>query len=343
MGIIKNALQQQINMNNKQQFNDTTATIIEYNMVLNTAKIRFPNPNGEGYLFRDNVSISNTLGGVTGAGIYPGQSCTITFIGNNVYAPVITGLTASNYANKTCSDQGAYLVDTAVFSHDKPSTINPMINNWIEENNTNQTKYNNDLGDYTSTDASESIHEALNTLDKYKTTEQGITNLKTKSTMKLKDNGDIDMFVSNNIGIRLCPDNKTIEFYGMKFLFNGEEVDIKNIGQSSTEKDSPQVENTTVLDIIKISEVQTLFKTLDDSVEELKLCIQYTADIMDNASKFTVLKNKIQEYESLKEDYYAKADNLTNEIILDTYNMLLEYNETFNQELQDASNTLGGV
>ena len=225
MGIIKNTLQQQIIENNKQQFNDTTATIIEYNAVLNTAKIRFLNPNGEGYVYNDNVAVSSTLGGVTGAGIYPGQSCTITFLRNNIYCPIITGFTGSNYANKTCSDQGAYIVDSSVLSYNKPEEIIPMMNNWIEEGNTNINKYNNNLGDYTKTDASESIHETLNTLDKYNPNEQGITNLSNKSTIKFNDNGDIDIFVANNIGIRICPNNKTIEFYGMKFLFNGNPIE----------------------------------------------------------------------------------------------------------------------
>jgi hypothetical protein len=102
-----------------------------------------------------------------------------------------------------------------------------MINNWIEEDNSNKTKYINDLGDYSNTDTSVLVHETLNTLDKYKSTEQGITNLKTKSTIKFKDNGDIDMFVSSNVGIRISPENKSIEFYGLKFLFNG--IDINDI------------------------------------------------------------------------------------------------------------------
>ena len=102
MGIIKDRLNEQIRNNNIQQFNDTTATIIEYNMINNTAKIRFLNPNGEGVVYRDNVAIANTLGGVIGAGIYPGQSCTITFVKNNIHTPVITGLIGSNYSNKTC-------------------------------------------------------------------------------------------------------------------------------------------------------------------------------------------------------------------------------------------------
>lgn len=236
MGIIKNTLQKQINDNNRQQFNDTIATIIEYNVVLNTAKIRFPNPNGEGHLYRDNVAVSNTLGGVTGSGIYPGQSCTITFLGNSIFNPVITGLTGSNYANKTCSDQGAYLVDTNILSHQKPKAIVPMMNDWIEESNTNAEKYNNDLGNYTKTDTSASIHEVLNTLNKYKATEQGITSLNTKSTIKFRDNGDIDIFVANNIGIRISKADRSINLYG-KLKLNGQEIDLSKILNDTSNKE----------------------------------------------------------------------------------------------------------
>ena len=236
MGIIKDKLNQQICENNRQQFNDTTATIIEYDIVNNTAKIRYLNPNGEGFLYRDNVSIANTLGGVTGSGIYPGQTCAITFIKNNIYNPIITGLTSSNYALKTCTDQGAYIVDSSVLSVTKPEQITPMVNNWIEETNTDSAKYNNDLGDYTQRDSSELIHEILNTLDKYKNTEQGITNLSTKSTVKLKENGDIDIFVANNVGIRISPENKTINLYGI-LQVNNQTIDLSKIINDTTNKE----------------------------------------------------------------------------------------------------------
>lgn len=228
MSIIKNVLKKQVDENNKQQFNDTTATILEYNPVLNVAKIRFTNPNGEGVLYRENVSLSNLLGGVTGAGIYSGQTCTITFLGNNIYAPVITGLTGSNYTNKTCTDQGAYIVDSNITTVEKPDVINPMINNWIEENNIDTSKYNNNLGDYTNTDIASLIHEMLNTLDKYKVNEQGITNLNTKSTIKFRDNGDIDIFIANNIGIKISKADKSINLYGI-LKINGQEIDLNKI------------------------------------------------------------------------------------------------------------------
>lgn len=235
MGIIKDTLKKQIDYSNKQQLNDTTATIIEYNMVLNTAKIRYENPNGEGYLYRDNVAVSNTLGGLTGAGIYPGQLCKISFIGNNIYAPMITGLIGSNYSKKTCSDQGAYIIDSNILSCEKPKDITPMMNNW-EENNTNSNKYINDLGDYSNTDATAIIHETLNTLDKYKQKEQGITSLSTKSTIKLKENGDIDIFVSNNIGIRISPVNKSIDLYGT-LKINGQKINLSKILNDTSVKE----------------------------------------------------------------------------------------------------------
>lgn len=235
MGIIKDTLNKQIQNNNLLQFNDTTATIIEYNMIFNTAKIRYNNPNGEGVLYRDNVRIANALGGVTGAGIYAGQTCTITFIKNNIYNPVITGLNTNNYSSKTCSDQGAYIVDSNILSYTKPN-ITPMIESWIEEDNTNANKYNNDLGNYKDINSSKNIHKILNTLDKYTETEQGITSLKTKSTIKFKDNGDIDIFVANNIGIRISPSDKSINICGT-IKVNGQNIDLSKIITDITNKE----------------------------------------------------------------------------------------------------------
>ena len=51
----------------------------------------------------------------------------------------------------------------------------------------------------------------------------GITNIKNNSTVKFKDNGDIDIFVNNNTGIRISPNYKSIEVYG-NFKINGKEI-----------------------------------------------------------------------------------------------------------------------
>lgn len=227
MGIIRNVLKKQIDDSNRVHSSSSTASIIDYDPVSNTATIRYKNPNGEGNMYRENVSISNTLGGVTGAGIYPGQTCTITFSNGNIFAPVITGFTGSHYSSKTCTDQGAYIIDTVLMNTKKPEKIIPMINNWLDENSTS-IKYNSQLKDYTDINTSATVHNILSTLNKYKTTEQGITSLKTKSTIKFKDNGDIDIFVANNIGVRISTKNKSIDLYG-KLNVNGQEIDLNKI------------------------------------------------------------------------------------------------------------------
>lgn len=214
MSIIKNALKKQIDNNRLVYCNIATGIIDEYNITMNTARIKYQNPNGEGWLYRDNVRFADTMGGVTGAGIYPSQSCNLAFLNGNIHMPIITGLIYNNYASKTCTDQGAYIVDTDILSCSKPENITPMINTWIEENNDNPSKYNNELWEYTETDTLKLIHEELNSLDKYKSTEQGITNLETKSTIKFKDNGDIDIFIDNNTGIRISKSDKSINLYG---------------------------------------------------------------------------------------------------------------------------------
>lgn len=214
MSIIKNALKKEIGKERLQQFSDTTATILEYDIVSNTATIRFMNPNGEGIMTRKNVHVSNTMGGVTGAGLYPGQLCNISFIKNNIYNPVITGMITNNYKLKTCSDEGAFLVDNNIFEVQKSEKITPMIESWIDKENENSKKYINDLGDYANIDAFYEANNISHFIDRYNTQEQGITHLDTKSTIKLKENGDIDVFVANNIGIRISPKDKSVNIYG---------------------------------------------------------------------------------------------------------------------------------
>ena len=76
---------------------------------------------------------------------------------------------------------------------------------------------------YISKDKNWYTGKMLMEIDKYKASEDGITNIKNNSTVKFKDNGDIDIFVDNNTGIRISPNSKSIELYGT-FKINGKVV-----------------------------------------------------------------------------------------------------------------------
>lgn len=235
MGIIKDKLNEQIEQSNKTQSKETTGVIVQYNDITNTATIKFRQPNGEGTIRRDNVPIANSLGGLTGSAIRPGQKCTISFRHGNLHAPIITGMITNYYNEKTNTDQGACLIDLDINCVTKP-VITPMIEQWIEEDNTYLWKYINHESNYIETDINNKVYDIVRNIDKYTKKEQGITNLDTKSTIRLKENGDIDIFVSNNVGIRISPKTQTIGLYG-SLQINGKEIDLSKLLNDMSDKE----------------------------------------------------------------------------------------------------------
>ena len=227
MGIIGDKLQQKIENNNNIRYSDTVAEITEYDNIKNTASIKFVNPNNGSIMTADNIAVKINMGGLSQAALKIGQKCWISFIGNNLLCPVITNLCDDQYydniySKKTNSDQGAYIVDSNINNIDINSIkITPMIDDYF--NDSVSSRYSLITKDYTDTEAIQEVRKIIMEIDKYKTSEDGITNIKNNSTIKFKDNGDIDIFVNNNTGIRISPNSKSIEVYG-SFKINGKEI-----------------------------------------------------------------------------------------------------------------------
>lgn len=227
MGIIGDKLQQKIENNNNIRYSDTVAEIIEYDNIKNTASVKFANPNNGSIMTADNIAVKINMGGLSQAALKIGQKCWISFIGNNLLCPVITNLCDDQYydnvySKKTNSDQGAYIVDSNINNIDINSIkITPMTDDYF--NDSVSSRYSLITKDYTDTEAIQEVRKIIMEIDKYKTSEDGITNIKNNSTVKFKDNGDIDIFVNNNTGIRISPNSKSIEVYG-SFKINGKEI-----------------------------------------------------------------------------------------------------------------------
>ena len=227
MGIIGDKLQQKIENNNNIRYSDTVAEITEYDNIKNTASVKFANPNNGSIMTADNIAVKINMGGLSQAALKIGQKCWISFIGNNLLCPVITNLCDDQYydniySKKTNSDQGAYIVDSNINNIDINSIkITPMIDDYF--NDSVSSRYSLITKDYTDTEAIQEVRKIIMEIDKYKTSEDGITNIKNNSTIKFKDNGDIDIFVNNNTGIRISPNSKSIEVYG-SFKINGKEI-----------------------------------------------------------------------------------------------------------------------
>ena len=227
MGIIGDKLQQKIENNNNIRYSDTVAEITEYDNIKNTASVKFANPNNGSIMTADNIAVKINMGGLSQAALKIGQKCWISFIGNNLLCPVITNLCDDQYydniySKKTNSDQGAYIVDSNINNIDINSIkITPMTDDYF--NDSVSSRYSLITKNYTDTEAIQEVRKIIMEIDKYKTSEDGITNIKNNSTVKFKDNGDIDIFVNNNTGIRISPNSKSIEVYG-SFKINGKEI-----------------------------------------------------------------------------------------------------------------------
>lgn len=227
MSIIGNKLQQKIENNNNIRYSDTVAEITDYDNIKNTASVKFANPNNGSIMTADNIAVKINMGGLSQAALKIGQKCWISFIGNNLLCPVITNLCDDQYydniySKKTNSDQGAYIVDSNINNIDIDSIkVTPMTDDYF--NDSVASKYSLITKDYTDTEAIQEVRKIIMEIDKYKTSEDGITNIKNNSTVKFKDNGDIDIFVNNNTGIRISPNSKSIEVYG-SFKINGKEI-----------------------------------------------------------------------------------------------------------------------
>lgn len=253
MSAIKNSIQQQINNNNRIQFSDTTGTILSYDKTTETCRIKYLNPNGDGYMYRGNVQTANSSGGVASGSFYAGQKCLISFINDNIYNPVISGVAQSYYSERSNSDQGAYIANDEVYKVGTPEHIIAMDTDWIDDSNSDLSKYENDSARYTDTDVDNTSMDLVTTLDKYDDTEVGLTNLSNKSTVKLRDNGDIDIFTSNNTGLRICKTGN-IKFYG---------TDIEFTNQTDETTDKSISTQLTVAQIMKICLAYDIIQEVD--------------------------------------------------------------------------------
>lgn len=221
MGIIKNTINKQIETQDTQSYKNTTGIILKYNAITNTANIKFKNPNGEGYLTMEQVpvSLSNSLSGFSG--IQESKECNISFINNNIFSPVITGVYDNYYKQKTMDDNGAYIIDPSIYYSDLPESVTPMINNWIDNNNTIAGKYNNDYSEYIiNRDVDKYSYDLIRGITYFKDNDQGLTNINNQSGIKIKENGDIDIFIDNNCGIKISKSERSIRIYGLEIKNN---------------------------------------------------------------------------------------------------------------------------
>lgn len=340
MGIVKETIKRQMEEQNFQYMHSTTATILRYYKEYNQADILYIDPVGGGKIYRGGVPISNSLGGVTNNGVQSNQKCSIVFINGNINAPLITGINSSTYDSKTCTDQGAYIIDESIRESSQVdlSSTTPMYSDWLDERNTWSGKYTELSTDYADINANNVVRSLLIDTSKFSDTEVGLTHLDTKATLKMKDNGDIDIFVTDNVGIRISKKMRKIYFYGFDININGE-MDLLAILRKCRDCEFDGYHDDELQELKDF--ITQHIGYIEGDIEELKRCIAYTKEITGDIEYFSTLDSAIAKFELLKKNYNEGKYSDSPEDLEDVKGQILDYYEYFEEELLAARERWG--
>lgn len=212
MGIINNALNKKIKDNSIQKHGTGSGRILSYDRQSGTAEVMYRIAGGNGNMKANHVPVVISQCGTAGYdGITPGTKCMLSFINDNPYKPIVTGVYGSDYDDKTMPDAGSYIIDPDSLEGDRPEELTPMSEDWIDKSPA-VGKYINEYSDFIDMDATEFAYTLMREAGHFKSNEFGMVNIGNGSGIKFKKNGEIDIFTANNNGIRLS--DKGLKIFG---------------------------------------------------------------------------------------------------------------------------------
>lgn len=202
---LRDKLQQEIKRNIESQVHSTKGVILEYSHKTNKATVKVRNPFKEGVLTYCDLQVPPPGTGITNAGPYRGDLVMIQFTNSDLRNPKITSLVDDNYYTNNREElqkhenQGAYVPDGIKEKEDLVLTPRTVFDDFYIEK-----------ADRKSLKSPEVTKELLEDESKYGLSEIGLTHPKNKSTIKIKDDGNIDIFSWLNQGIRINPVKKLV-------------------------------------------------------------------------------------------------------------------------------------
>jgi hypothetical protein len=214
MSSISNSIKKVINGVNNTQYTSVIAEIISFDGTTNTASITFNDPNSQGIQVLDNVPIDLGGSGIHTAGPFIRDNANVDFQNGSILQPKITAIIDEGYqyvsrARLQHTDSGANLTDP-VPTIDPTTLPTNASSDWVDSTSTPTNKYLQ----YQNIDPTSDLITKTSTTSYYSTTEPGLTHPTTKATIKLKDDGNIDIFINSNIGIRVNTVTSSVDIYG---------------------------------------------------------------------------------------------------------------------------------
>lgn len=214
----------------RNRYETVVGQIQEYDDTCNRANVYMYDPkNGEQVLLY-NVPVEMSGLGLISSGPFSGDQVYITFMNGSLLHPKIIGRADETFGYYSRSmtqhaKSGAYLSDnfgSSSFNGSSPSSSGSSASSsWIDSGSNSVGNYMNYTGNATSGVSSSASNSAY-----YRKAEAGLTHPLNRSTVKIRDNGVIDMFVGTNYGIRINPNDGSVSI-----ISNGQSQHASSLSQ----------------------------------------------------------------------------------------------------------------
>lgn len=207
----KNIVDKVIEPNSRAKLSNAKGQIARYDSVNNLADVCLEMISLGGKQILYNVPIQIAANGIHQSSLQEGDFVYVQFNNGSIFQPKIIGKADELYATHTRKNerhlrQGYLKVDQEM----DEGEITPSSDDWIQQNNTNKTKFLK----YKDYNPLNDMAQKINSQGYFDGQDVGLCNPVSSSIMKVRDNGNIDIFIDSNVGIRINAQNKTIEFLG---------------------------------------------------------------------------------------------------------------------------------
>lgn len=219
---------------NNSSFGTVKGKVVNFDNLRNRVDIEFQQPNSTGTMLLEKVPVAIGSVGVKPCALLKGEYVWVTFINNSPLLPKVIGVADERYEVNTREKlrhirQGTLMPKV---NKDIDAELKPLSNTLLDIDNEEYSKHS----EYFSHSVEDRVVEFRKKIGYYNENEVGLTHHLNNSTVKINDDGTIDIFTSTNHGIKINPttneilinSNNTLTIKSPDIVFEANNISIKS-------------------------------------------------------------------------------------------------------------------
>lgn len=208
MGFKDSLVKNVISPHTSQMFSNSIGKVVSYDEIHNKADVLVSSSGA--FTTLEGVPIQLSGRGIMTSKVQVDDLVYIQYNNGSVFQPKIVGFADEDYSNKT-RENSRHLRKGSLLStfEEKEGELKPSAYRRID-NDSDSFKHS----EYRELSAIDAIGEKIESLGYFNNQELGLFHPVLSSLIKLKDDGDIDIFTGTNVGLRINRKKRTIEFFG---------------------------------------------------------------------------------------------------------------------------------